>query len=151
MTEAVEKRGPGRPFIVPSPEAFEERASAYFQQCRADGEPVTMAGLAIALGLKNRQSIWSYGKREEYADVVSWAKLYVEATYERRLHGRSASGAIFALKNMGWSDRQEVEYSGDPANPIGLVVGRMSDDELVARARQITNRLTAIKGNGSHG
>ena len=32
--------------------------------------------------------------------------------YEKALHGRSPTGAIFALKNFGWTDKQDVELSG---------------------------------------
>ena len=36
----------------------------------------------------------------------------VECEYEKRLAGQSPTGAIFALKNMGWKDKSEVEQSG---------------------------------------
>ena len=32
--------------------------------------------------------------------------------YEKALHGRSPTGAIFALKNFGWTDKQDVDLSG---------------------------------------
>ena len=32
--------------------------------------------------------------------------------YEKALQGRSPTGAIFALKNFGWTDKQDVELSG---------------------------------------
>jgi hypothetical protein len=40
----------------------------------------------------------------------------VEMGYEMKLSGASVTGAIFALKNMGWADRQEV--SGPDGGPI---------------------------------
>jgi len=47
-------------------------------------------------------------KRKPFCDSVKRAKLYVEMEYEKRLHGTSPTGAIFALKNFGWSDRHEL-------------------------------------------
>ena len=35
----------------------------------------------------------------------------IEAAYEERLFGNNVAGAIFALKNHGWSDKQAVEHS----------------------------------------
>ena len=32
--------------------------------------------------------------------------------YEKALHSRNPSGPIFALKNFGWTDKQDVELSG---------------------------------------
>jgi len=32
--------------------------------------------------------------------------------YEKALQGHSPTGAIFALKNFGWRDKQDVELSG---------------------------------------
>jgi len=54
-------------------------------------------------------------------------------------------------QSRGYIERQRVEHSGDEEHPIRLRVGRMSDEELVQKATAITNRLAAIKGNGSHG
>ena len=61
----------------------------------------------------------------------------VEAEYEARLSGNSPAGAIFALKNCGWSDKHEYEHSGE----ITTNVRALSDEELVAKARQLGNRL----------
>lgn len=33
--------------------------------------------------------------------------------YEKALQGRSPTGAIFALKNFGWREKQDVDLSGD--------------------------------------
>ena len=45
----------------------------------------------------------------EFSGTVKRAKLLVEHAYELDLRTQKPVGAIFALKNMGWSDKQEVE------------------------------------------
>ena len=38
--------------------------------------------------------------------------MVVENRYEKALSQQGPTGAIFALKNMGWNDKQEVQHSG---------------------------------------
>ncbi len=64
----------------------------------------TMSGLAYHLGFKSREGFVNYGKKEEFADIISVARLRVEIYLETRLHQRNPVGAIFGLKNHGWSD-----------------------------------------------
>jgi hypothetical protein len=102
----------GRPLIIQDPADFEQRADAYFARCTADGEPPTVTGLALGLGLSSRQSLDRYGQRPEFRDVVRRAKLVVEHSYEKDLRKPRPGGSIFALKNMGWSDQREVTMRG---------------------------------------
>ena len=108
----------GRPRKIKSPKHFEEAAEAYFSQCKKDDEPVLLTGLILALGLSSRESLDEYGRREEFSDSVKKAKLRVQVEYEKKLYGRNPTGAIFALKNFGWSDRyQEIEETTPPQLP----------------------------------
>lgn len=102
----------GRPRKYATPEAFTEAVEAHVKHCREEDIPMTWTGLALALGFSSRESINIYEKYDGFSYAVKRAKLYVENHYEQRLSGNSPTGAIFALKNMGWSDRQEVEHSG---------------------------------------
>ncbi|HVW98161.1 MAG TPA: terminase small subunit [Mucilaginibacter sp.] len=74
-------------------------------------EPATFAGLALFLGFSSLQAFDTYTETGRHADVLKWGKLRVEASYEKKLHQQSAAGAIFALKRMGWNEREE----GKPA------------------------------------
>lgn len=103
----------GRPRLISSPEELNDRADTYFAVCKAEDRPVTVTGLALALGLSSRESLDEYGRRPEFSDSVKRAKAMVAAAYEERLWGNSPAGAIFALKNMGWSDKQDVNVSGE--------------------------------------
>ena len=37
----------------------------------------------------------------------------IECELEKRLENQSVSGIIFALKNMGWTDKVQTEHSGE--------------------------------------
>ena len=100
----------GRPRKYSSPEEFDARVDEYAQYCKEEMEPVTWSGLALFLGFANRSCIDEYGKRPEFSYSVKRAKAFVEWNYEKMLAGGSnAAGSIFALKNMGWKDKHEVD------------------------------------------
>jgi hypothetical protein len=106
----VKKKHPGgRPPINKTPAEIQEKADAYFN----DTQRPTVSGLARAMGYANRVSlIDNHNRGEEFADTIKRAVGRVEQAYEERLYESGCAGAIFALKNMGWSDRQEVEHAG---------------------------------------
>lgn len=71
-------------------------------------ENPSVTGLALFLGFESRQSIYDYEKNGKFSYIIKRAKLRVEAAYEQALLSRNSTGAIFALKNFGWSDKSEV-------------------------------------------
>lgn len=103
-----DKHAGGRPLKIPTPELFDFLVDTYVLRCEQRKQPITLNGLILALGLSSRESLDKYGRRPEFVDSVKRAKLYVALAYELRLHGPNCVGAIFALKNMGWSDKQDV-------------------------------------------
>ncbi len=83
----------------------------------------------------------SFGDRREFAHSVKRAKLLIENGYEVDLRKTgNPAGSIFALKNMGWSDRQEVEFRGALAH---LDVGALPD-ALVARLAAGENPISVL-------
>lgn len=74
------------------------------------GEPITVTGLAYFLGFESRQSFYDYEKREGFSYIIKKARLKVESEYEKKLSSNSPTGSIFALKNMGWKDSQEIKH-----------------------------------------
>ena len=103
------RTGAGRPRIIKSVKQFEKLAGAYFESCEARGEPLLLMGLILAVGLSSRESLDEYGRRPEFSDSVKRAKARIEMEYERKLLANNPTGAIFALKNFGWTDRQQVD------------------------------------------
>lgn len=75
-------------------------------------EPATITGLCLFLGFESRQSFYDYGKKPEFSYIINKARLFIEHRYECGLHAEKVVGSIFALKNMGWKDKQETEHSG---------------------------------------
>lgn len=120
----------GRPRKIKSVRQFEERAEAYFLECEVMEKPALLTGLILALGLCSREGLDEYGRRPEFTDSVKKAKLRVEMEYEKALHSRNPSGPIFALKNFGWTDKQDVEVSG------GVKVKTLADLMMEAANRR---------------
>lgn len=106
----------GRPLKFKSVEELQEKIDDYFCSFNKDGlnygSPVTITGLALALGT-SRETLCNYEAREEFFDAIKEAKTKVEHFAELQLFkGSNAAGPIFALKNHGWKDKQETEHSG---------------------------------------
>lgn len=102
----------GRPRKYNSPEEFDLAVDAYVEQRVEDGKPLTWTGLALSLGFASRKCIDEYLKYDEYCYSVKRAKAIVENAYEERLamNEGSPAGSIFALKNFGWNDKQEIDH-----------------------------------------
>jgi hypothetical protein len=99
----------GRPPIWTDPEAFAKAVDEYF----AINHQPTWTGLANYLGFESRQSLEDYKKKEDFSYPIKKALLRIEEQYEGlAIYSKNPTGAIFALKNFGWKDKQEVEQSG---------------------------------------
>ena len=154
MARTKQAKKGGRPPIIASSEEFDTLVEEYRTLCTEQKIPVTFTGMALHLGFASRRSFYDYEKREGFSHSVKRARMLVEAEYERRLHGNNVAGAIFALKNHGWSDRQEHAHSRTDSG-----LSQLSDDELrellQKRIADITSRLRASGaaqgGNGRAG
>ena len=126
----------GRPPKYESKEQIEELIEQYFEACEGKilkdsagdpvfnkfGQPVivnqrppTVTGLALALGFSSRQALLNYQGKKEFNDTITRAKSRIEQYAEERLFDRDgANGTKFSLSNnfKGWSEKQEVEHSG---------------------------------------
>jgi hypothetical protein len=98
----------GRPPIWDDPEAFAKKVDEYFD---TEKQP-TWSGLALYMGFESRKSLDDYHKKEGFSYPIKKALLKIEAIYESNLSKGNPAGSIFALKNFGWRDKQEVEQSG---------------------------------------
>jgi len=120
----LSKNKGGRPPLFKTPESLQEMVVDYFDNLPTrkltvggvtlDLPTPTITGLALHLGFESRQSFYDYENREntEYSYIIKRARLFIEHEYEKCLHGTSPTGAIFALKNFGWKDKQETELTG---------------------------------------
>ena len=109
----------GRKPTFTSAEEMKEKIDAYFASCEPEllrdgdgtpmlnkngepvyvgGRPMTIQGLALALGFTSRQSLLNYKAKREFVDTVTRARLRVEQYAAERLFDRDAQrGAQFTL------------------------------------------------------
>lgn len=117
----------GRPKAYTEAEIMKQKIDKYFQECEQKNEPYTITGLCIALDIC-RDTLSEYMKNDEFSDTIKKAKLKVENYLEKHLiTDSSTTGIIFNLKNnFGWSDKQQIEHSGNVNNPFS----ELSTEEL---------------------
>ena len=130
-----DKKKVGRPPKYTNPEDFQKRIEEYFESGyrtkpvkvgnKKDGYEVkdipmiTLTDLVLFLGFADKSSFYDYGKKPEYSHSVKRASTFIEREYEEMLQCGNFAGAIFALKNFEWTDKQEIEHSGEVGfNPV---------------------------------
>lgn len=121
----------GRPPVLESVEQAEKLISDYFKslQVTKPAEVPSITGLAFYLGFQSRQSLYDYEKDGEFSYTIKRARLKIEAFYEQCLTKQSPAGAIFALKNFGWSDKQEIEQK-TTIEDERIDESKLTDEEL---------------------
>lgn len=139
----------GRPLMYKTPEEMQVRIDEYFEECKgevlcdSDGSPMvdkygnvirvgvrplTITGLALALGFNSRQALLNYQAKDEFHDTIMRAKAKVEQYAEERLFDKDgANGAKFSLANNfdGWREKQQIE--AEVKNDMTITV-ELSDD-----------------------
>ncbi len=144
----MEKNKGGCPPKYKTPEEMQAVIDAYFAECEGDyitdGEgnlmtdknghpvkskprPLTITGLALALGFTTRQALLNYEAKPKFVDTVQRAKTKVEQYAEERLFDREGvNGAKFNLSNnfKGWSEKQQIDSNVN----LSPVVFTGSDD-----------------------
>ena len=117
----------GRPPRFKTNEELEERINEYFELLDESKETKkekgvytihrdvtpTITGLCIYLGFVDRQSFYDYAKKDEFSCTLKNARTAIENHYEQSLANGSPTGAIFALKNFGWQDKQVIEEKSE--------------------------------------
>ena len=131
----------GRPRRYPTAELLQEAVDQYFIDLEAKKKNPTITGLVYHLGFASRKEIERQKAHgDDYDEVLSRARLRVEMIYEERLMSREVVGAIFALKNLGWSDKQEQVLTVVPGE-----IEKMSDDELELRLNELQEKRRLIE------
>jgi hypothetical protein len=141
----------GRPPFYNTAEEIQEKIDAYFEECKgeilfdSDGNPMvdkygsvirvgvrplTITGLALALGFNSRQALLNYQAKDEFHDTIMRAKAKVERYAEERLFDKDgANGAKFSLANNfdGWREKKEIE--ADVKSAVTINIDLVDDDE----------------------
>lgn len=100
---------------------FQQAVDAYFETCAQAGAksakvpPPTLMGLGLHLGFTCKDDFENYEINGKYAWVVKQGRFKILAYYESRLLLPAPTGAIFALKSMGWEQKTNGAV---PATPI---------------------------------
>ena len=85
-------------------------------------DPPTIAGLAFFLGFDSLGDFATYEARGKYPHYLKRARLLIAASYEKKLHNTNASGAIFALKGMGWSEQSDSKPAAPASTTFNIHV-----------------------------
>lgn len=113
-----------------TPEAMQAAVDDYFTKKTKDKKPFTVCGMSLHLGFASRQSLFEYGRKPKFTDIVKAAKSRIEEQLEENLHSSGCTGTIFNLKaNFGWRD-QFVEVTGKDGKDL---VPEMPVDEAGRR------------------
>lgn len=108
----------GRPLIFETADDLKIEVDWYIEN---EKKP-TLSGLAYALKI-DRQTLYNYKERPEFFDIIKKATDYIESKYEERLiYENSPTGVIFALKNMGWKDRQDIDQNINHSGGIEIKI-----------------------------
>jgi len=135
----------GRPPKFDNPEVLQTQIEDYFQngvkvktviigkapnQQTVEIEVPTITGLCHYLGFESRQSFYAYEKQPEFSYTIKRARLFIEQHYEEMLQVGNTTGAIFALKNFDWKDKQEIEQKTEHSGGITI--------EIIDKPEQVT-------------
>lgn len=140
----------GAPPMYKTVEEMQKKIDEYFKSCEGrvlkdadgnlvfdkygrpivvDSRPLTVTGLALALGFNSRQALLNYQAKKEFNDTILRAKARIEQYAEERLFDKDgANGAKFSLANNfeGWKEKQQIE--ADVNNTVTINV-ELVDDE----------------------
>lgn len=129
-----------RPRKFNTVEEMQEAIQAYYDKQEQRGKPLTIQGLALALGFLTRQSLLDYegytdANDKEFLDTIKKARLYIENyKLEGLLSGElNTTGVIFDLKNNhGHKDKQVTEV---------VKAEELEDQELDKRLKDLERRF----------
>ena len=128
-----QKHPGGRPPVYNTPEELQKAIDNYFKKGGTDRLFIcgsgpnkyevkvtifTITGLCLYCGFESRQSFYDYEKNDEFSYIIKKARLQIESMYEENLQYGNTTGSIFALKNMGWIDKTEVDQNMKFTEPI---------------------------------
>lgn len=96
------------------PDEFERLVDGYLDERRENAEIPTIMHFAMTIGISREQLYKYYKVNDDYKDAYSKLETYrdgiTEFTALNPKEGdiRNAGIMVFALKNIGWTDKQEI-------------------------------------------
>lgn len=98
----------GRPRKWATPEALQADVDRYFDYCKEEGKPETIAGLAYYTNV-DRQTIYNYNEKDEFFDIIKKARDRIMMGLEETSITKGNAGTIFVMKQYGYKDKHEVD------------------------------------------
>jgi hypothetical protein len=110
----------GRPPIYETVDEIIPLLEVWEENIKSGKEIPTVTGLTLALGFADKSTLYDYVKKPEFSHPIKKALTIVEFGYEKALKESNAAGSIFALKNMGWKDKTELDHTskGEKIEPF---------------------------------
>ena len=99
----------GRPRLYTTAEELQAEITNYFVYCYSNSIKLTISGLVLYCGFSDRKSFYSYEENREFSHIVKKARGIITLHYENLLTEAFPQGAVFALKNLGWSAEEKIE------------------------------------------
>lgn len=121
-----------------SPEEFKKKSEEYFDECKAQDEAPSIAGLAFHLGFSSKQSIFDYRKDPEYAHEANRATLFIEAWLNKKVVNKDtySPGQWHILKsNFGYEDKRSLDHQSSD----GSLSPKSVDSDIV---KSLVDKLT---------
>lgn len=131
------------------PNELRNAVNEYFEEADNNESPYTISGLCLHIGF-SRDMFFKHGHDGEFGDVIQQARLLIEQQHEiRLLTTKKPTGTIFALKNLGWSDRSflDVGISGGVAGsgePLKWTVEVIAPGEPRNKRGKVPKMKTAL-------
>ena len=91
----------------------------------------TVTGLSLFLGFESRQSFYDMEKQLHLSYIIKRARDKIATYYEGKLSTSTPTGAIFALKNMGWHDKTEQTIN-QTIREVKVSVNQVDTNELIS-------------------
>lgn len=111
-----------------SPEILKEMINSYFDECDALETPYTISGLCLVIGYSKDQ-LMSENSETPLGELIVQARLLIEQQHEYQLYsGVKPQGVIFALKQLGWADKQQFDLGSGNAEEARYTIEIVSPD-----------------------
>ena len=114
----------GRPPAFETADEMQAKFDSYVKECLEQDKRPTISKAAYELGFASRQSFYDYEKNTEFSYTIKRIKLFIESIYEENVE--KGAGFIFALKNFGWVDKQEIDQTN--RFPDGIEINFVKPD-----------------------
>lgn len=113
-----------REHMYKSVEEFDFIVDSYVALMLHEGRPLSLPGLCLALGFSDKSTLYEYQERDDdWTHSVKRARQLVEAATVEAGYKGNAGMPVFILKNMGYSDRADVNISPVTVKIVGEDAG----------------------------